>query len=162
YHRMGLRSISCLTFGAFSAFAYPVNLETFVRATRSLDIDPDAALEEIVAARYPRCAMSMNKAYRAISRASAMPLTYGDVRRPPADGAGASHRRDGILGAASAIRDAIAAASTALDGVPGGAADPELRIEISAERDLWEYSTAALEGLAGWLEARTLMGAERI
>ena len=35
YHRMGLRSISCLTFAAFSALAYPVNLETFARATRS-------------------------------------------------------------------------------------------------------------------------------
>ena len=43
YHRLGLRSISCLTFGAFSALAYPVNLEAFARGTRSLDIDPDAA-----------------------------------------------------------------------------------------------------------------------
>jgi hypothetical protein len=162
YHRMGLRRVSCLTFGSFSAFAYPVNLETFVRATRSLDIDPDAALEEIAAARYPRCAMSMNKAYRAISRASAMALTYGDVMRPPADSAGAPHRRERILGAAAAMRDAIAAASAALERVPGGGADSALRMEISAERDLWEYSTAALEGLAGWLEARRLMGAERI
>ena len=55
YHRMGLRSISCLTFGAFSALAYPVNLETFARATRSLDIDSEAGVDEIAAARYPEC-----------------------------------------------------------------------------------------------------------
>jgi hypothetical protein len=39
----------------------------------------------------------------------------------------------------------------------GGAARPE----VGAERDLWEYSAEALQGVAQWLEARTLTGAER-
>ena len=53
YHRMGVRGISCLTFGAFSALAYPINLEMFARATRALDIDSEAAIDDIAAARYP-------------------------------------------------------------------------------------------------------------
>ncbi len=161
YHRMGLRSISCLTFGAFSAVAYPVNLETFVRATRSLDVEPEAALGEIVAGSYPQCAAPMNKAYRAITRASALALAYGDVMRPRPDNAGAPCRRERILGAAAAMREAVAAAGVVLDGASSGAADSALRLEISARRNLWKYSAQALEGLAGWLEARTLTGAER-
>src|SRR5205823_4835904 len=35
YHMLGVRSISCLTFGAYSVLAYPVNLLAFVRGTRS-------------------------------------------------------------------------------------------------------------------------------
>src|ERR1039458_4794096 len=34
YQRLGITSISCLTFGAYSAMAYPVNLEAFVRGSR--------------------------------------------------------------------------------------------------------------------------------
>ena len=32
YRALGITSVSCLTFGAFSVLAYPVNLEAFVRA----------------------------------------------------------------------------------------------------------------------------------
>ncbi len=34
YRQLGLTSISCLTFGAYSVMAYPVNLEAFVRGSR--------------------------------------------------------------------------------------------------------------------------------
>ncbi len=34
YRRLGITSISCLTFGAYSVMAYPVNLEAFVRGSR--------------------------------------------------------------------------------------------------------------------------------
>ena len=119
YHRMGLRSISCLTFGAFSALAYPVNLETFARATRSLDIDSDAAVDEIAAARYPGCGAAMARAYRAIARASAMALTYGAVMRPPPEPAGAPRRRSRLLEAAAAMREGVAAAEAIIEGGAG-------------------------------------------
>jgi hypothetical protein len=160
YHRMGMRSISCLTFGAFSALAYPVNLETFARATRSLDIDSEAAIDDIAAARHPGCEAAMAGAYRAIARASAMALTYGPVMRPPLEPAGAPRRRSRLLEAAAAMREGMAAAEAIIeDGAreSGGAARPE----VGAERDLWEYSAEALQGVAQWLEARTLTGADR-
>lgn len=157
YHRMGLRSVSCLTFGAFSALAYPVNLETFARATRSLELAPDAALAGVAAGRYPQCASAMEPAYRAIARASAMVLSYGEVMRPPTDASGAPARRAQLLGAAAAMREAVAAADAILDDSGALAA----AAEVGAERDLWKYSAEVLEGIAQWLEARTLAGADR-
>jgi hypothetical protein len=160
YHRMGLRSISCLTFGAFSALAYPVNLEIFARATRSLDIDPAAAVDDIAAARYPGCAAAMAGAYRSIARASAMALTYGDVLGPPPEPGGAPRRRLRLLDAAASMREGVAAAKAIIEGAKGELGDA-VRPEVGAERNLWEYSAEALEGVAQWLEARTLTGAER-
>ncbi len=160
YHRMGLRSISCLTFGAFSALAYPVNLETFGRATRSLDVDGDTAVDDIAAGRYPRCGAAMAGAYRAIARASAMALTCGPVLRPSLEPAGVPGRRSRLLEAATAMREGIAAAEAILkDGVRGSG--ETARPQVGAERDLWEYSAEVLEGVALWLEARTLIGTER-
>ncbi len=161
YHRMGLRSISCLTFGGFSALAYPVNLETFARATRSLDLDPEATVDEIAAARYPGCGAAMARAYRAIARASAMALTYGDVMRPPREPAGAAQRRARLLQAAAATREGVAAAGAIISGAVGDLGDAAAKPQLGAERDLWEYSAEALEGVAQWLQARTLKGAER-
>ncbi len=161
YHRMGLRSISCLTFGAFSTLAYSVNLETFVRAARALDFDPAAAVDEMAVARYPGCAAAMAGAYRAIAKASALALTYGDVLRPPTEPAGAPRRRARLLGAAAAMREAVAAAEAIIEDAAGGLDDAAARPEVGAQRDLWEYSAEAMEGVAQWLEARTLAGAER-
>ncbi|HEY2523880.1 MAG TPA: DUF4838 domain-containing protein, partial [Candidatus Binataceae bacterium] len=170
YHRMGLRSISCLTFGAFSALAYPVNLETFARATRSLGIDYGAALDETATARHPGCSAAMAQAYNAVARASALALTYGDVMLPPAESAGAAERRERLLEAAAQMRVGVAAARAIASGAAAGAsADAAVRmelaakrdLEVGAERDLWEYSVETLEGLAQWLLARTLTGAER-
>jgi hypothetical protein len=161
YHRMGLRSISCLTFGAFSALAYPVNLETFARATRSLDLDSDTAVDDIAAARYPRCGAAMAGAYRAIARASAMALTYGPVMRPPIEPAGAPRIRSRLLEAAAAMREGVAAAEAVISGARAESGNATARPEVGAERDLWEYSAEALKGVAQWLEARTLTGAER-
>ena len=47
YQRLGITSISCLTFGAYSAMAYPVNLEAFVRGSRDPDFEPDATLVDV-------------------------------------------------------------------------------------------------------------------
>ena len=162
YHRMGLRSISCLTFGAFSALAYPVNLETFARATRSLDIDSGAALDETAAARHPGCGAAMARAYSAVARGSALALTYGDVMLAPAEPARAAERRARLLEAAAQMRIGVAAAQGIASGAAARAALAAKRgLEVGAERDLWEYSVETLEGLGEWLLARTLAGAER-
>ncbi|HLK86144.1 MAG TPA: DUF4838 domain-containing protein [Candidatus Binataceae bacterium] len=151
YHRIGLRSISCLTFGAFSALAYPVNLETFARVARALDYAPEAGMDEIAAARHFGCGPAMARAYREVARASALALRYGDVMRPPAEAAGASRRRARLIGAAAAMREGVKATDTIVKSTPG----------VGAERDLWKYSAEALQGLARWLEAQALTGAER-
>jgi hypothetical protein len=91
-----------------------------------------------------------------------MALTYGDVLRPPTEAAGAPQRRARLLGAAAAMREAIAAAEAIIEGVAARAmCDAAVQPEVGAQRNLWEYSAEALEGVAQWLEARTLAGAER-
>src|SRR4029077_3385833 len=64
YRALGIDSISNLTFGAYSAMAYPVNLEAFVRGTRSIGFDPGDTLADCAAARHPKAAEAMAKAYR--------------------------------------------------------------------------------------------------
>jgi hypothetical protein len=90
-----------------------------------------------------------------------MVLTYGDVMRPPPEPAGAPQRRSRLLEAAAAMREGVAAAEAIVEGAAGESGDAAARPEVGAERDLWKYSAEALEGVAQWLEARTLVGAER-
>ena len=59
------------------------------------------------------------------------------------------------------MREGIAAAEAAVEGAAGPSGDAAARPKVGAERNLWEYSAEALEGVAQWLEARTLTGAER-
>lgn len=83
YKALGLDSVSCLTFGAHSVLAYPVNLEAFARGTRSPGFDPDRVLADTVSAAHPACASAMGAAYRAIADASAFILNGGgEVMRP--------------------------------------------------------------------------------
>jgi hypothetical protein len=89
-----------------------------------------------------------------------MALTYGDVLRPPPEPAGAARRNVRLLEAAAAMREGVAAAKAIIEGAAGELSDAA-RPEVGAERNLWEYSAEALEGVAQWLEARTLTGAER-
>ena len=79
YAGSGSTSISCLTFGAYSVMAYPVNLEAFVRGSREPDFESEATLVETAAGRHPRCASEMAAAYRAVERASKLCLDYADV-----------------------------------------------------------------------------------
>ncbi len=153
YRALGLSSISCLTFGAFSLFAYPVNLNAFVRGTRSPDFDPGAALADTAAERHPACASEMAEAYRLIERASAKVLTYGDVMRPPAAPAKAARIRAELAEAAQLVRGAIEAANRIAreTGAP----------LVHAERDLWEYGFEVLSGIADYAGARASTGAER-
>ena len=85
-----------------------------------------------------------------------MALTYGAVMRPPPEPAGAARRRARLLEAAAAMREGVAAAEAIIEGAAGESGDAATRPEVGAERDLWEYSAETLEGVAQWLEARTL------
>ncbi len=139
YHALGLRSISCLTFGAFSVLAYPVNLMAFVRGSRDPGFDPDTTLADAVAERHPGCAAEMTAAYRAIERASALVLTYGDVMRPRIAADAAARKRTELASAVAEIRIAIEAAEHVL-------AARKLPL-VAAERELWEYGLQTLTGI---------------
>jgi hypothetical protein len=144
YHRAGVRSVSCLTFGAFSVFAYPLNLEVFARATRTLDFDSRLAIEQAASNRH-HCP-DMAEAYRTVELASRRVLSYGDVMRPYGDLAAQLRPDDLREGALLMERAADAAASIASrTGVPATA----------AERDLWRLSADILAALSDYVAART-------
>jgi hypothetical protein len=154
YRALGITSVSCLTFGAYSVLAYPVNLETFARATQSPDFDPDATIADVAAERHPLCAPAMADAYRTIARASALIVDLsGDVMRPALDGPDPAGRvRDFRL-----ARDLLNDATAAADHVLGNAHD-ELTV---AECALWQYGREVIDGIADYIEAASFSGDER-
>ncbi len=153
YLSVGITSISCLTFGAYSAMAYPVNLEAFVRGSRDPDFEPDATLVDTSAGRHPRCAPEMAAAYRAVERASKLCLDYGDVMSPAMPPEKAVHKRDELREAALTFNEAIAAADQIALSLDTPRAD--------AEKDLWRYSSDVLAGLSDYLGAIADAGADR-
>jgi hypothetical protein len=153
YRRLGLASISCLTFGAYSAMAYPVNLEAFVRGSQDAAFDPDAALVETADGRHPRYAPEMTAAYRAIERASKLCLDYADVMYPVMSPQRAARKRVELREAALTFDEAIAAADLI-------ASSPESRL-AHAEKDLWRYSSDVLAGLSDYLGALEQTGSDR-
>jgi Domain of unknown function (DUF4838) len=150
YRALGITSISCLTFGAYSVLAYPVNLETFVRVSINPDFEPDAILFDTAAGRHPRCAQEMAAAYRAIERASKLVLDYADVMDPSMPPQKAARKRVELARAAAAFDEAIAGA----DSVSAPLVD--------AEKELWRHSSEVLAGLSDYLKAREDPGSGRI
>ncbi|HTW89009.1 MAG TPA: DUF4838 domain-containing protein [Candidatus Binataceae bacterium] len=148
YHRLGIRAVSCLTFGAFSVFAYPLNLETFARATRSLGYDPEMAAIEVASTRYPRCASAITDAYRAIARGSALALRYGEVLRP------FNSKAEAALPAMREAYRCFAEAVTAAEHLMAGEGGPML----AAEHELWRLSREVLTGLGDYVAARSESG----
>jgi len=153
YRALGLKSISSLTFGAFSVLAYPVNLEAFVRGTRDINFDPVATLADAAAQRHPACSAEMAEAYRLIERASAKVLTYGDVMRPVMPPGKAKAKCAELAEAAALIRGACEVA----DRIVRESGAPLVR----AERELWDYGVEIFGALGDYLGARELEGAER-
>ena len=154
YRSLGISSITCLTFGAFSALAYPVNLEAFVRCTRDVAFEPDAAISGTARGRHPRCAPALDAAYRAVERASLLSLDFADVMRPQMSAEKGRRKRGELKNAARAFQDAIEAAES-ISRVGG---NPLAR----AEQQLWTYSGQVLDGLSAYLAAKEQTGAERI
>ncbi len=153
YLRLGITSISCLTFGAYSVMAYPVNLEAFVRGSRDPDFEPEATLVNTAAGRHPRCAREMAAAYRAVERASKLCLDYADVIRkvmPPGE---AARKRIELREAVLTFNEAIAAADQIASSADTRLAD--------AEKDLWRYSSDVLAGMSDYLGALEQTGVHR-
>ncbi|HYL57447.1 MAG TPA: DUF4838 domain-containing protein [Candidatus Acidoferrales bacterium] len=153
YRALGLTSVSCLTFGAFSTMAYPANLEAFVRGSRDPAFDSAATVADSAAGRHPKCAQEMSAAYRAVEQASNLVLDYADVMLPRMGREKAARKRVDLKGASRVFDDAIAAAEQITS-----AADAPL---AKAEVELWRYSSDVLGGLSDYLAARELSGTER-
>ncbi|MGC1192144.1 MAG: DUF4838 domain-containing protein [Candidatus Binatus sp.] len=145
YQRLGITSISCLTFGAYSVMAYPVNLEAFVRGAQNPDFDPDATLLETAAGRHPRCSSEMAAAYRAVERASKLCLDYADVMSPVMPPEKAARKLNELRDAALTFNEAIAAADQIASSADTRLAD--------AEKELWRYSSDVLAGMSDYLGA---------
>jgi len=153
YRRLGIASISCLTFGAYSAMAYPVNLEAFVRGSRDPDFEPATTLVDTASGRHPRCAPEMAAAYGAVERASRLCLDYADVMQPVMPPEKAVRKRAELREAALTFNEAIAAADQIA---------PSLDTPLAAaEKDLWRYSSDVLAGLSDYLGALGEAGADR-
>jgi hypothetical protein len=146
YRALGISGVSCLTFGAFSIFAYPVNLVAFAHLAIDPDESPDALIVEAAAQRHPGCRAEMAAAYRAVQQGSMLALTYGEVLRPFMEPGRAKRKRIELQAAVEQLRIAIDAADNLLARRP----DPL----IEAERRLWRYGMETLGAIAEYLEAR--------
>ena len=153
YRALGITSVSCLTFGAYNAMAYPVNLEAFVRGSINPDFEPAQTLADVAAGRHPGCQSEMAIAYSAIERASKLVLDYGDVMSPVMAPAKADRKRVELKEAALAFDEALASA----DRIGRAIEHPR----VDAERDLWRYSADVLGALSEYLAAKAETGAER-
>lgn len=154
YRGLGIDSISCLTFGAHSVLAYPVNVETFVRATRDPDLDAGTVVRETAAGRHPGCAETMEKAYRAIERVSALMLDYADVMKPyTMTGRRLASKRD-------ALPEALAEAEAAVDLAQGVKGKTRTHL-VEAEETLWTCGMEVLSAIGDYLRAREERGIVR-
>ena len=153
YGRLGITSVSCLTFGAYSVMAYPVNLEAFVRGAQNPDFDPDATLLDTSAGRHPRCSSEMAGAYRAVERASKLCLDYADVMSPVMPPEKAARKLNELREAALTFNEAIAAADQIASSTDTRLAD--------AEKELWRYSSDVLAGMSDYLGALQQTGVHR-
>jgi hypothetical protein len=153
YRALGITSVSCLTFGAYSVMAYPVNLEAFVRGSQDPGFEPDASLIDTAARRHPQCAPEMTAAYRAVERASKLCLDYADVMSPVMPPEKVARKRNELREAALVFNEAIAAADQI-------ASSTDARL-ANAEKELWRYSSDVLAGLSDYLGAIQQTGIHR-
>ena len=151
YHALGIDSISCLTFGAYSVLAYPVNLETFVRCTRDVNSGSDETLEATARGRHPACSTQMSDAYRAIAQASRLVLDYADVMSLRMEPSKAYRKRGEIAQGAALLRRALSAADAVKESIA----------LANAERQLWTYSAEVLEGIVDYLDVKLGIGNDR-
>jgi hypothetical protein len=155
YQALGIESISNLTFGAYSVLAYPVNLEAFVRGTRSPDFSAGKVLDDCAANRHPKAAEALGKAYRAIEKAAALVLDFADVMRPyKMTPQKAALKKPQIVKAVTQLDNAVKLAKQAKE--------KHSDVLAGAEEELWSYSLEALSGIGDYLRAREEKGIVRI
>ena len=151
YQGLGIDSISNLTFGAYSALAYPVNLEAFARGTRSPKFSVTSSIADAAAGRHMKAADALAKAYRAVEKAAAMVLDYADVMCPyemtPEHAAG---KKPQIVKALAQYEHAKEFAKQAREKFGDTLA--------GAEEELWSYSFEAMSGLQDYIRARQESG----
>jgi hypothetical protein len=128
YHRLGIREITMLQFGAFSRWAYPLNFLTFAAKVTG------RAPQAVVAAHRARCdgVAGVLSELEATMRGV---VTYGDIRRPPRSAAAATR----VLAAIAAALPRLAAVIGKLEAV-GDAAG-------GAQVALIRYTHAVLQGV---------------
>lgn len=78
YQQLGIRDILMLQFGAFSAWAYPLNFLTFAAATTGA-----ANRYAHYTTRYGAHADAARAAFAELEEIMRSVVTYGDIRRPP-------------------------------------------------------------------------------
>ncbi|HXN84604.1 MAG TPA: DUF4838 domain-containing protein [Candidatus Binataceae bacterium] len=155
YKALGIDSISSMTFGAYSVLAYPVNLEAFVRGTRSPDFSPNKVLADCAANRHPQAAEALGKAYRAIEKAAALVLDFADVMRPfKMTPQKAGMKKPQIVKAIEHLDSAVKLAKQVKE--------KHSDVLAGAEEELWSYSLEALSGIGDYLRAREEKGIVRI
>jgi hypothetical protein len=154
YQALGIDSISNLTFGAYSVMAYPVNLEAFVRGTRSPDFSASKVLDDCAATRHPKAAEALAKAYRGIEKAAALVLDFADVMQPyKMTPQKAGMKKPQIVKAITHLDHAVKIAKQAKE--------KHSDVLAGAEEELWSYSLEALSGIGDYLRAREEKGIVR-
>jgi Domain of unknown function (DUF4838) len=154
YQALGIDSISNLTFGAYSVLAYPVNLEAFVRGTRTSKFSVNGVFDDTAAGRHPKAAEALSKAYRGIEKAAALVLDYADVMRPyKMTPQKAATEKPHIVKAITQLDHAMKIARQAKE--------KHRDVLAGAEEDLWNYSVEALSGIGDYLRAREEKGIVR-
>ena len=146
YHALGIRSISCLTFGAFSVLAYPLNQIAFAELSRNPMRDPAALGIAAAWERHPGRSEELAQAYREVETASRLVLDYGDVMRPYLGPEESRRKRAELTQAAQALQRAAEIAASAAQRTGDRVASSELA--------LWNYGRVTLEGLCDFIAAR--------
>ena len=154
YQGLGIESISNLTFGAYSALAYPVNLEAFARGTRSPKFSATLAIADTAAGRHPKAADALAKAYRAVEKAAAMVLDYADVMCPhEMTPEHAAAKKPQIVKALAQYEHAKEFAEQVGEKYGDTLA--------GAEHELWSYSFEVMSGIQDYIRARQESGIVR-
>ena len=154
YRALGIEGISNLTFGAYSVLAYPVNLEAFVRGTRTPKFSPSSVLDDCAASRHPKDAEVLGKAYRNVEKAAALVLDYADVMRPyKMTPQKAAAKKSQIVKAITKFDHAMKLAKQARQ--------EHRDVLAGAEEDLWNYSLEVLSGIGDYIRAREEKGIVR-
>ncbi len=146
YQRLGLSSISCLTFGAYSVLAYPANLLAFARGARSCRSGLQTILAETARQRHRAQVDEMRHAYALVVRASRLAPTYGDMLRVDKIPLSLRSQRGRALRLAAVHYDKAAKIASQV----ANSVDSEM---VRAEGELWRYSARSLRALAAYLEA---------
>jgi hypothetical protein len=137
FHALGIREITCLQFGAFSVWAYPVNFATYAVTTRLPGCNV-AALRDASATRFGPAAGAVATTLAQLEAIMREVVTYGDIRRPPKNSA----RR-------LQLAPRLVTAAERCAALAGALAPYEGSDDARALQALLRYNAALLQGVAG-------------